>query len=704
MPAFLLPRTSPLASSCCLLRLTILMAATASCNGATSCECLSTDALVEVGSGLSSQAGYGIGCLPHDMNMQACDAGANQAHCDNVVPKPVTCDDVPTWCSRSWCYVGEECNVLNEASRYFEDSGHLYSYAACGEPDFFTTSFSVSGLQNKVLRVAFRHNTGGTLGSYHTEAGHGHRDDQWYGPYPELIRRASRDIGFHINITEPPAWITEKAREITGSSSAFTGCTYAAGLGYVDVCVASFAINSARQMYADMLITEYAPLYLVGKEVTGDFLDKMSVAFLPFQWYVWFLIFMASVLMSMLLLVQTREIAVSTDLSNVDEHKKNVGKLGRQFVGAVYLGFAGFLGSPGLTGLFVAKSKTVSSKFTVIGMIWFNRLCFFLYMSKLSVFLINAQKTMSVVSVEDAMQRDFRFCVPRWNLVALRGMYGQSLNAVIDPADGIEGILSRKNLLAYMDDGTCDASFMMDDDLAKAHATDTEHCSKDRIGLPVTSLPRGIPVFSKVGRGLGNWFLKFEGRGEWKTVLSEAKLPSKCGGAKASAGFDIIDLSAAFGVAIVLVGVGIAIDVAKEMRSRAAQKAMELADFLLQERREAFVQNRAARVIQRNAQARTLYKAARRAVIEQHGVIDPPTDVAVDIPEEVSDSRDVPHADSSPSKEAAPAPSKEAAPAPSKTKEEAREPYKAGRVALRRAVTRNIRKGKIDKDADWATW
>ena len=66
---------------------------------------------------------------------------------------------------------------------------------------------------------------------YHPDAGHVHRDDQWHGPYPELIALAAQELGFFVNITEPPAWIIEAARSTTGSSSAFTACNYAAGLG-----------------------------------------------------------------------------------------------------------------------------------------------------------------------------------------------------------------------------------------------------------------------------------------------------------------------------------------------------------------------------------------------------------------------------------------------------------------------------------------
>merc|ERR1719271_166434 len=193
---------------------------------------------------------------------------------------------------------------------------------------------------------------------------------------------------------------------------------------------------------------------------------------------------------------------------------------------AVYIGFAGFFGSPGLSGLYVAKSKSLGSKLTVLSIIWFNRLCLLMYLSKLAAFLITSDLSYSVNSVQAGIMKGYRFCVPRWNIGALRGLYGDDLNIVIDPADGREGILNRGNLLAYLDDGTCDLSFLMDDDLGLAHATDTTHCDKQRIGWPVTSLPRGIPLFSTADRALSNWFLGFEGSGAWRQILQQAEKPS----------------------------------------------------------------------------------------------------------------------------------------------------------------------------------
>lgn len=105
-----------------------------------------------------------------------------------------------------------------------------------------------------------------------THAGYGldeHRDDRWYGPYPDMIRAIASKFGFIINITEPPLRVlaagdaafigTNDTLEgdtfnITGSS--FDACVFAAGLGYVDICVAEFGLTAARRRAADFYTVE----------------------------------------------------------------------------------------------------------------------------------------------------------------------------------------------------------------------------------------------------------------------------------------------------------------------------------------------------------------------------------------------------------------------------------------------------------------
>ena len=161
-------RTLTGGSSRRLLGLVIFAAATSSSHGA-GCECLTADEFAEAGSGASRAAyNYGVGCFPHDANSTPCDTSnvPIAAHCDNIVPTPASCvPTLPVWCPRSWCYVEEGCDVANAVSKTFEEAGLLYSYAACGEPDFFTSSSSTDGVRGRVLRVAFRQNTGGFLGS-----------------------------------------------------------------------------------------------------------------------------------------------------------------------------------------------------------------------------------------------------------------------------------------------------------------------------------------------------------------------------------------------------------------------------------------------------------------------------------------------------------------------------------------------------------
>lgn len=180
---------------------------------------------------------YGFNCAAHDESSSAC-TGQTQPSasvdpwCDNVVPRPARCSEgePAAYCPLRWCYVRSGCELLHEHS-VLSLLRLSYSYATCGDTDEFTPQHDTESLQGKVLRVAFRHNTAGSRGSYHPQPGYGHRDDEWYGPYPELITEMASRRGFAINITEPPAWILERARLVTNETSSFTQCVFAAGLG-----------------------------------------------------------------------------------------------------------------------------------------------------------------------------------------------------------------------------------------------------------------------------------------------------------------------------------------------------------------------------------------------------------------------------------------------------------------------------------------
>ena len=61
------------------------------------------------------------------------------------------------------------CSLLHAPSAYFPSTRRSYSYATCGSLDAFTGGSIRQELQGQVLRVGYRSNSAGWLGSFHPE-------------------------------------------------------------------------------------------------------------------------------------------------------------------------------------------------------------------------------------------------------------------------------------------------------------------------------------------------------------------------------------------------------------------------------------------------------------------------------------------------------------------------------------------------------
>jgi hypothetical protein len=181
-----------------------------------------TDARFAAFAAAATDVSYGVGCHVHDRHIPACepkiplspfkmyaaDSLSSSPFCQDVVPRPSWCDaaePTPPWCGHAWCYVDPlQCQVANAHSLIFAESVRYYSYASCGYPDAFTSEVVRSGLRGSILRVYYHHDSGGYIGAYHPGREDNIRDDQWHGPYVDLIQQVARAAGFVINITVIP--------------------------------------------------------------------------------------------------------------------------------------------------------------------------------------------------------------------------------------------------------------------------------------------------------------------------------------------------------------------------------------------------------------------------------------------------------------------------------------------------------------------
>ena len=159
----------------------------------------------------------------------------------------------------------------------FPSQSLYFSYAACGDPDSYTSGGLATALNGKLLRVQYLHNSAGWMGSFHESSLNAARDGKYSGPYVELIREVAQNSGFEVNVTYPPEFVQAKARAVSGN--VWTQCAYYTGLGYMDICVGSFTVTLQRVQLSRMIFTSAVDVYLLGRtQPQQGIWDHMAVS------------------------------------------------------------------------------------------------------------------------------------------------------------------------------------------------------------------------------------------------------------------------------------------------------------------------------------------------------------------------------------------------------------------------------------------
>jgi hypothetical protein len=253
-------------------------------------EDLSPSTLAYLGNNVDPNT-YGVFCNTHDRETDECRNPACQAEA-NVIPKSLGCDD--SYCELNFCYVdANKCDLLYRRSTLFPASNRFFSYAACWDVDSFTAAKRISSLENRVFKVGFNSNSGGWQGAYSSEKEQFSGPvEAWGGPTVEFAIDGAQEGNYQMNLTEPPAFLRERAHNYFQSTSNFDFCVYATALGYLDFCLAQYTISDKRAATTDWLVLGSQDLHLIVQyeESTAGwerFIESFLILFSPFTPGVW---------------------------------------------------------------------------------------------------------------------------------------------------------------------------------------------------------------------------------------------------------------------------------------------------------------------------------------------------------------------------------------------------------------------------------
>mmetsp|Transcript_41485 Transcript_41485/g.76652 ORF Transcript_41485/g.76652 Transcript_41485/m.76652 type:complete len:711 (-) Transcript_41485:257-2389(-) len=492
---------------------------------------------------------YGVGCKPHDLNSKACSSTNDDCA---TIPLPPSCDK--SFCPRSWCYVDPaNCSLLKRESVLFQKL--YYSYATCGYLDSFTYTERFSSLRGRTLRVALNSNTGGWKGAYHPD-GNFATDDNWEGPIVDFVRNAAHEGGFYLNITSPPNFLRVESQKYFGKSS-FDYCVYAAALGYVDLCVASYTIADKRASVTSFFETSANKVFLVVFEEEGatweSFKTNFLTVFQPFTLGAWLFIFLFCLpVLGLLMLFHeyrtpgggyntTVPVALQdAGTGSVRECTSQNVPVAKHITKSVYMSFLAFFQETYDMSVF-----TIGGKLNVIAMASFILLVIEVYTANLAAILTTDIAKTSVSNIKEAVEAGYNFCSERKVAEAVIDLHNIDPSLVVpDPVelggDGNPGFNcpkcnARERVFEYMRHSPsdkslyCNAAFVTSGDLQVLHES-REHCDKTLVGDVLAFTNEGIPIYdgNDTSASLLALFHRMKNEGKMDKEMSEERPANNC--------------------------------------------------------------------------------------------------------------------------------------------------------------------------------
>eukprot|EP00403_Amphidinium_massartii_P026122 CAMPEP_0178405998 /NCGR_PEP_ID=MMETSP0689_2-20121128/18687_1 /TAXON_ID=160604 /ORGANISM="Amphidinium massartii, Strain CS-259" /LENGTH=551 /DNA_ID=CAMNT_0020027029 /DNA_START=171 /DNA_END=1822 /DNA_ORIENTATION=- len=519
--------------------------------GSTLCRCAADSTqFPNTSAAYTIPSSYGIGCKAHD------EVSSPVERCLSDAP--------PEFCALEWCYLAANtpCELSNDISWSSLFPGMRYSYETCGAFNAFRTYDLESRLRGSTLKVVYLTNSGGWKGADCTE-------EICYGPVVRYLSTIFRQYqvnlevlatfgsgdDYYVNLDNPPfseevmaAIAKERPGDIErGKVSGFNACVIATGLGYVDLCIATFLINTGRQQLTNMihLISEPIVLVTAAKIEDPSFSDKLQAAFKPFTNELWLCVIGCIILLSVAMVLQEHG---KDDLKDVPCWKMPL--LG------IFKGFESLFG-----GASTFHAHTCGGRITQLGLGFFILLIIASYTANLaSLLVVSAGVSTEIASMSDAVKQGAKVCGDSNMLSKLQSMFPEAHRA-----GTFVSVANRS--AALIEIGTsCDAAAVRLQDLQNQHSTG-KFCNIIRVGDPLLYLGDGVPASARIYRSL-QWAFTDSSNGGIDKELEVAVPADACGDADESGqeeeqSLTVDNMYGAFLVALLAAILGFVVDLPK---------------------------------------------------------------------------------------------------------------------------------------------
>ena len=374
--------------------------------------------------------------------------------------------------------------------------------------------------------------------------------------------------------------VPEEAVAASGATrSAFTRCSYATSMGFVDVCVGDFSITSYRNELTQFYTVDNVGIWLVTfAKAEDDSASQLALVFSPFQGEVWACLFAQLFLIGLVIAAQEyfTQVLASRRRVNFDESnpeadptsvvlrssnqkantaQSTISALNTEWNGTEFHDVGEMLIPRGDLpsaskrelaihagqSIFVALQSFASAsgpwtlisswggQFSVLALCWLVTISIATYTGEMAALFTTMKATGTTSSMAQIISEGKPICGSRGTLVAAAAVYPSATYAV-DPVDGLPGQLRRSDIFRLMDDGTCAAALIPLQDLeVEQSSSPPRQCNKIAVE-EVMGTGRGFPLADSYARQLGWAMQNGNNVGEYELSKQRFAQKQKCSG------------------------------------------------------------------------------------------------------------------------------------------------------------------------------